>query len=72
MHAQRGEQVRAFLAAVTDAELAEVRTAAPAPAWDEESHPVRECLRVLLDEHIEHRRYAERDLAVLEARAAGG
>jgi hypothetical protein len=72
MHAERGEQVRAFLASVTGAELAEIRTGAPAPAWGVESHPVRECLRVLLDEHVEHRRFAERDLAVLEARAAGG
>lgn len=70
MHAERGEQVRAFLASVTRAELAEVRTAAPAPGWAVESHPVRECLRVLLDEHIEHRRFAERDLAVLEGRQA--
>jgi len=70
MHAERWDQVRAFLAAVTDAELAEVRTAAPAPAWGVESLPVRECVRVLLDEHVEHRRFAERDLAVLEARRA--
>ena len=70
MHAERGERVRTFLATVTGAELAEIRTAAPAPAWGVESLTVRECLRVLLDEHIEHRRFAERDLAVLEARAA--
>jgi hypothetical protein len=30
---------------------------------------VRRCLLVVLDEGWEHRRYAERDLAVLEARA---
>ena len=69
-HAERGEQVRAFLATVTGAELAEVRTGAPTPVWGKESLPVRECLRVLLDEHVEHRRFAERDLAVLEARRA--
>jgi uncharacterized damage-inducible protein DinB len=72
MHAERGERVRAFLATVTVAELAEVRTGAPAPAWGTESYPVRECVRVLLDEHIEHRRFAERDLAVLEGRGAAG
>ncbi len=68
MHAERGEQVRRFLATVSGAELAEIRTAAPAPAWGVESHTVRECLRVLLDEFIEHRRFAERDIALLEAR----
>lgn len=72
MYAERGEQVRKFLAGVTGAELAEIRTAAPAPAWGVESHPVRECVRVLLDEHIEHRRFAERDIAVLEARRPSG
>lgn len=70
MHAGRGEQVRAFLATVTDAELEALRTGVPAPLWGEETHSVRGCLGVLIDEHIEHRRYAERDLAVLEARAA--
>ena len=69
MHAERGEQVRAFLATVTDAELAEMRTAMPAPLWGVETHSVRDCLGVLIDEHIEHRRFVERDLAVLENRA---
>ena len=70
MHAERRAQVSAFLEAVTDAELEEIRTAAPTPAWGEKSHTVRACLGVVIDEHIEHRRFAERDLAVLEARAA--
>ena len=30
--------------------------------------PVRECLLVVLNEEWEHRLYAERDLAILEAR----
>ena len=33
--------------------------------------PVRQCLRVVLNEEWEHRRYAERDLAVLEAQRSG-
>lgn len=70
MYAGRGEQVRTFLATVSAAELAEIRTAAPAPAWGVVSHTVRECLRVLLDEIVEHRRFAERDIAVLEGRRA--
>ncbi|MFC0031250.1 DinB family protein [Micromonospora chaiyaphumensis] len=34
-------------------------------------YPVRECLLTVLNEEWEHRLYAERDLAVLEARASG-
>jgi hypothetical protein len=39
------------------------------PGWPPpRSFPVRECLLVVLNEEWEHRLYAERDLAVLEAR----
>ena len=34
----------------------------PVPAWGEETHDVGECLGVVLEEHCEHRRFAERDL----------
>ena len=38
------------------------------PGWPEpRSYPVRECLLVVLNEEWEHRLYAERDLAALEA-----
>jgi len=38
------------------------------PGWPESrSYPVRECLLVVLNEEWEHRLYAERDLALLEA-----
>ena len=40
------------------------------PGWPPpRSFPVRDCLRVILNEEWEHRRYAERDLAVLETRS---
>ncbi|MDO3704026.1 DinB family protein [Micromonospora sp. C28SCA-DRY-2] len=68
--ADRRRRVREVVAAVTDAELAEMRTAELTPEWGVESHPVGECLRVVLEEHCEHRRFAVRDLAVLEARGA--
>ena len=44
------------------------------PGWPDEgdSFTVRQCLRVVLNEEWEHRRYAERDLTVLEAREAQG
>ena len=55
------------LARVTDADLATVRTAVLAPDWGEESFPVFECLRVVVNEHAEHLRFALRDLSALEA-----
>ncbi len=33
-----------------------------------QSYPVRQCLRIVLNEEWRHRLYAERDLAALEAR----
>jgi len=59
--------MRAAVAEVSDDQLEEPRTAAPVPAWGEETHSVGECLRVVMEEHIEHRRFAERDLAAFEA-----
>ena len=63
----RSAQVRDVLAGATEAFLDEDRTAAPAPAWGEETHSVRACLRTVLHETAQHRRFAERDLARLEA-----
>jgi DinB superfamily/Pentapeptide repeats (9 copies) len=41
------------------------------PGWPEpRSYPVRECLLCILNEEWQHQLYAERDLAVLEARPA--
>lgn len=53
---------------LTDGELDDVRTGVAAPAWGTESFTVGECVRVILQEHCEHRRYADRDLRVLEER----
>jgi hypothetical protein len=68
LFADRRELVRGALAEVTDAQLDEPRTATPVAAWGEETHDVGECFRVVLEEHGEHRRFAERDLAELGAR----
>jgi uncharacterized damage-inducible protein DinB len=62
----RHQQVSDMLASLTDAQLEEDRTASPAPNWGVETHSVRSCWGVVFDEHIEHRRFAVRDLAVLE------
>jgi DinB superfamily len=67
-HAGRRDRVRAVLGRLGDDDLQEMRTAEPAPPWGEQTHSVRGCLGVLLDEVAEHRRFAVRDLAVLEAR----
>jgi hypothetical protein len=65
LFADRRARLRRALRGVTDGQLDDERTAAPVPAWGEETHPVRECLSVPLEELIEHRRFAERDLAAL-------
>jgi hypothetical protein len=68
VYAERRALVRRVLADLADGDLAQVRTGELAPVWGLESHSVAHCLGVLLREHCEHRRFAERDLAVLEAR----
>jgi hypothetical protein len=41
------------------------------PGWPQpRSYPIRECLSIVLNEEWEHRRYAERDLSVLENRVS--
>ena len=60
-------RMRDTVTSVTDAQLDDTRTAAPAPEWDEETETVRHCLYVVVEEFCQHRRFAERDLAILEA-----
>ena len=68
----RRSTVAAVLAAQTDESLNTSTTPVEAPGWPlpGSSYPVRTCLRVVLNEEWCHRQFAERDLAVLEARAA--
>jgi hypothetical protein len=63
-------QVRTALASATDALLAQTRTGSPLPVYDEETMPVGAVLGVIMEELIEHRRYAERDLGKLEQAAS--
>jgi uncharacterized damage-inducible protein DinB len=68
----RMSTVAALFAALTDDSLAASTTPVEGPGWPRpRSYPVRECLLIVLNEEWHHRRFAERDLAVLEARAAG-
>ncbi|NNM48154.1 hypothetical protein [Knoellia koreensis] len=53
------------LAATDDARLDEPRSAVLWHEWGEESRTVGQSLRTILHEHLEHHRYAERDLALL-------
>ncbi|KRE62683.1 DinB family protein [Nostocoides sp. Soil756] len=65
----RMASVRRFLDGLTDERLAEDTVPVEGPGWPESvSFPVRECLLTILNEEWWHRRYAERDLAVLESR----
>jgi uncharacterized damage-inducible protein DinB len=60
---------RQVIEGLTDATLDGHTEPVHGPGWPQpRSYPVRECLLCILNEEWEHRLYAERDLAVLEAR----
>ena len=66
----RMSTVRDLLAGLTDESLNSQTKPVDGPGWPPaRSFPVQECLQIILTEEWEHRLYAERDLAVLEARA---
>jgi DinB superfamily/Pentapeptide repeats (8 copies) len=68
VRAERMALVRAIVEGLTDAELERACARAPAPGYPDESRTVGRCLRVVMREECEHRRYAERDLAQLVRR----
>jgi hypothetical protein len=59
--------VRDVVDRMTDDALERLCARAPTPDFPEERHTVRTCLRTVMNEECEHRRYAVRDLAVLVA-----
>ncbi|MET1004188.1 MAG: DinB family protein [Propionibacteriaceae bacterium] len=66
---QRQAMVGKVMAALTDEQLA-ATVSRPEPGWPQEADfPVKECLRIVLNEEWEHRQYAERDLTALEKTA---
>src|SRR4051812_23440587 len=70
VRADRMARVGRVIADLTDARLAELTEPVLAPGYPaSESYPVRRCLGAILTEEWEHRRFAERDLAVLEGRS---
>jgi hypothetical protein len=59
--------VAAVIGGLTAESLAADTTPVAGTGWPPPvSFPVKECLLIVLNEEWEHRRYAERDLAVLE------
>jgi hypothetical protein len=64
----RTAMVRDVLAGLTEESLAAHTTPVDGFGWPPpESFPVKQCLQIVLNEEWEHRLYAERDLAALEA-----
>jgi len=69
LRADRMTTMRAVLADLTDEQLAGETTPVLTPGYPaSKAFPVRRCLGCILSEEWEHRVYAERDLALLEAR----
>ncbi len=68
LHVEHEARVRAVVESMTDDDLTQTRTAKLTPAFPEETETVSQCLRIVMREHIEHRRFALRDLAELESR----
>ncbi|HEX5017726.1 MAG TPA: DinB family protein [Actinomycetes bacterium] len=66
VHLDRRAQMDAELAGLDDARMDESRTFAPEPVVGVESATIRDCLFTVIEEHLLHRRYAVRDLKVLE------
>ena len=66
VRADRQAMVRRVIESLTEEQLgAEVSSPEPA-TWPQQEHfPVKQCLRIVLNEEWEHRLYAERDLAAL-------
>ncbi len=64
---ERQAMVREVMESLTDERLA-ANVSRTEPGWPVmDGFPVKECLRIVLNEEWEHRLYAERDLAALEA-----
>jgi len=65
--ADRMAVMRRIVAGLTAADLARQCQRSPAPGYPEEERTVIDCISVVMDEEMEHYRFAVRDLAVLEA-----
>jgi hypothetical protein len=68
VRADRMAVIRGIVEGLTDSDLERLCKRSPAPGYPDEERLVGRCLRTVMTEECEHRRYAVRDLAVLEAR----
>jgi DinB superfamily/Pentapeptide repeats (8 copies) len=66
--ADRMAVMRRIVVGLTDAGLGRLCQRSPAPGYPDEERTVIDCISVVMDEEIEHYRFAVRDLAVLESR----
>jgi hypothetical protein len=66
--ADRMAVMRRIVAGLTDESLGRLCLRSPAPGYPDEERTVIDCIAVVMDEEIEHYRFAVRDLAMLEAR----
>ena len=66
--ADRMAVIGRIVAGLTDDGLGRLCRRSPAPGYPDEQRTVADCLAVVMDEEIEHYRFAVRDLAVLESR----
>jgi hypothetical protein len=69
--ADRMAVTRGIMADLTDDNLGRPCRRSPAPGYPDEERTAIDCIAVVIDEEIEHHRFAVRDLAVLEARLQG-
>jgi hypothetical protein len=58
--------IRRIVGNLTASDMERVCTRSPAPGYPEEDRPVVECVAVVIDEELEHHRFAARDLAAVE------
>jgi DinB superfamily/Pentapeptide repeats (8 copies) len=65
--ADRMAVMRRLVTDLTDADLGRLCRRPPAPGYPDEERTVIDCIAVVMEEEIEHYRFAVRDLAALEA-----
>jgi hypothetical protein len=68
----RVTMVRGIVNGLTDDDLERECPRLPGPGYPDETYTLGPCLRVVMREECEHRRYAVRDLAALEADPGAG
>jgi hypothetical protein len=66
--ADRMAVMRRIVVGLTDDGLGRLCHGSPAPGYPDEERTVIDCISVVMDEEIEHYRFAVRDLAALESR----